>query len=132
MPSDVPTVKVVDPADKDGYIVINRSEFDEKKHKLWQEPVGKKAAAGDPPAGGEGVDDKPKVKAPDPWVLRTHVKDSIASAMEAAGLATPSAIVSATEDALVNLKMGRQLAAKIKKAASAWLDEEAAYRASLN
>lgn len=127
--TDVPTVQVVDPGNKDDFLVINRSEFDEKKHKIWTTSAAEKKAAAAEASKEDG--DSKKTRAPDPWVLRAHVTDAVASSMEAAAMQTPAAIVAATEDALVNLKMGRQLAMKVKKAASDWLAAEALYKASL-
>lgn len=39
----IPTVKVKD--DKDGYYVINESDFDEEKHQKYVDPKNKKAKA---------------------------------------------------------------------------------------
>ena len=39
--AEIPTVKIKDDKAPGGYVVINESDFDEKKHKLYVEPKSK-------------------------------------------------------------------------------------------
>lgn len=138
-PTDTPTIKIQD-GDGEDFIVINRTDFKPDVHKEWKPPAlakpknPEKTAGGDPAANGSttAADSPPPAKPepPAPWVLRAHIKDDLAAAMEAKGFVTPEKIVSASEDELMNLKMGRRLAAQVKKAAAAWVDQQAAATAA--
>ncbi len=59
----VETVKISDSKSKDGYVIINESDFDSKKHKLFDEASKPKAKAKAKAAPKAKAKAKPKAKA---------------------------------------------------------------------
>jgi hypothetical protein len=112
----LPTVKVVDPHDPESFIVINASDFKEGKHKLYEESDEEKAAARNAPP-------------PEPaWDYKKFIPATAARKLKDAAYSTPESFIEATEDALMNLGLGRQTVTLLKQKAAEEIAERIAIR----
>lgn len=102
------TVKVVDPDDPADFIVINASDFKKGEHKLYVETPEERAATKAKPL-------------PEPtwnYAALPFITPAIARKLKDTNYVTPDSFVQATEDALMNLGLGRQTVVQLKQAAA--------------